>query len=147
MRPAHGRAGAPIEPPATVRETGPMTGTPTETDPTFDRRPWGTFQVLDEGDTFKAKRLTVDPGQRLSYQFHNRRAEHWVVVVGVAHVTLDDVVHEVRAGQHIEIGQGVKHRVENRGDGPMALIEVQTGDYFGEDDIVRLDDDYGRQDA
>lgn len=118
-----------------------------ETNPSFDRRPWGTFQVLDEGETFKAKRITVDPGHRLSYQFHHRRAEHWVVVSGVAHVTLDDVVHEVIAGRHIQIGQGVKHRVENRGDVELAFIEVQTGSYFGEDDIVRLDDDYGREDA
>jgi mannose-6-phosphate isomerase-like protein (cupin superfamily) len=112
--------------------------------PLFDQRPWGTFQVLDEGDTYKVKRLTVDPGQRLSYQYHHRRAEHWVIVTGVAHVTLDDVVHEVPAGQAIEVGRGVKHRIENQGDTVVTFVEVQTGDYFGEDDIVRLDDDYGR---
>ncbi len=112
--------------------------------PQFDQRPWGTFQVLDGGDTYKVKRLTVDPGQRLSYQYHHRRAEHWVVVTGTAHVTLDDVVHEVPAGQAVEIATGVKHRIENRGDTVVTFVEVQTGDYFGEDDIVRLDDDYGR---
>ncbi len=112
--------------------------------PLFDQRPWGTFQVLDEGETYKVKRLTVDPGQRLSYQFHHRRAEHWVIVTGVAHVTLDDVVHEVPAGRAIEVGKGVKHRIENKGDTVVTFVEVQTGDYFGEDDIVRLDDDYGR---
>ncbi len=116
----------------------------TDDNPMFDRRPWGTFQVLDDGAAFKVKRITVDPGQRLSYQFHHRRAEHWVVVEGTAVVTLDEVDHPVTAGQHIEIGQGVRHRVRNDGTDPLTFIEVQTGDYFGEDDIVRLDDDYGR---
>lgn len=115
-------------------------------DPWFDRRPWGTFQVLDEADTYKVKRITVDPGQRLSYQFHHRRAEHWVVVTGRAEVTLDDVVHELVAGQVIEVGLGVKHRIQNPGPDVLTFVEVQTGDYFGEDDIVRLDDDYGRSD-
>jgi mannose-6-phosphate isomerase len=117
---------------------------PDPNDPTFDVRPWGTFQVLDEGPTYKVKRIQVLPGQRLSYQYHHQRAEHWVIVAGHARVTLDDVVHERRATESIEIGQGVRHRIENPGPEPMTFIEVQTGTYFGEDDIVRLDDDYGR---
>ncbi len=116
----------------------------TDHHPTFDQRPWGTFQVLDDGDAFKVKRITVDPGQRLSYQYHRRRAEHWVVVEGTAIVTVDEVDHEVPAGSHIHLGTGVRHRVRNDGLEPLTFIEVQTGDYFGEDDIVRLDDDYGR---
>jgi mannose-6-phosphate isomerase len=114
------------------------------TETTFDRRPWGTYQILDEGPTFKVKRLTVDPGQRLSYQFHHRRAEHWIIVSGVATITLDDVDHDLGPGQSIDIGLGVRHRVRNPGTEVLTFIEVQTGDYFGEDDIVRLDDDYGR---
>lgn len=116
-------------------------------DPSYDERPWGSFQVLDEGPTYKVKRIEVKPGQRLSYQYHHRRAEHWVIVAGRALVTLDDVVHERNATESIEIGQGVRHRIENPGPEPMTFIEVQTGTYFGEDDIVRLDDDYGRQET
>lgn len=114
-------------------------------DPTYDERPWGSFQVLDEGPTYKVKRLEVKPGQRLSYQFHHRRSEHWVIVSGRALVTLDEVVHERNATESIEVAQGVRHRIENPGPDPMVFIEVQTGSYFGEDDIVRLDDDYGRE--
>src|SRR4051812_47091262 len=113
----------------------------------FEQRPWGTFQVLDEHEAFKVKRITVDPGQRLSYQLHHRRAEHWSVVGGRARVTLDDVVHELDAGQSIDIPLGARHRVENpvaTDGGILTFIEVQRGDYLGEDDIVRFDDDYGR---
>jgi mannose-6-phosphate isomerase len=115
--------------------------------PTFDRRPWGTFQVLDEGDTYKVKRITVDPGHRLSYQLHHKRAEHWMVVAGRALVTLDDVDHDLAPGESIDIPRGARHRVRNpapAGGDVLMFIEVQSGDYFGEDDIVRLDDDYGR---
>jgi mannose-6-phosphate isomerase len=115
-----------------------------ETDPTFDRRPWGTFQVLDDCERYKTKRLTVDPGQRLSYQKHAHRAEHWVVVEGFALVTLDGHAHELGVGDSIDIPLGAAHRVENPGEAELVFIEVQTGNYFGEDDIVRLDDDYGR---
>jgi mannose-6-phosphate isomerase-like protein (cupin superfamily) len=118
--------------------------------PYVEQRPWGSFHVLDEHEAFKVKRLTVDPGQRLSYQLHHRRAEHWVVVAGEAQVTLDDVVHNLLPGQSIDIPQGSRHRVQNpAGPGGEVLIfvEVQQGDYFGEDDIVRFDDDYGRQEA
>jgi len=124
----------------------PTTGkTPPRTDsPVFERRPWGTFTVLDDRPTYKVKRLTVDPGERLSYQSHARRSEHWLIVSGSALVTLDGVDHTVAAGQAIDIPQGGAHRVSNPGDDELVLIEVQLGDYFGEDDIVRYSDDYGR---
>jgi mannose-6-phosphate isomerase len=113
---------------------------------TGEQRPWGAFVVLDDGPAAKVKRITVDPGKRLSYQLHHRRAEHWFVVAGTAHVTLDDIVHEVPPGQAIDIPLGTAHRVQNLGSEPLVFIEVQQGDYFGEDDIVRLSDDYGRAD-
>ncbi|MGI8838345.1 MAG: phosphomannose isomerase type II C-terminal cupin domain [Pyrinomonadaceae bacterium] len=112
--------------------------------PKFDRRPWGTFTVLDEGDGFKVKRIEVLPGKRLSYQKHAQRAEHWVVVQGTARVTLDDKEIEVPAGEAIDIGVGSAHRVENAGTELLVFIEVQRGGYLGEDDIVRLQDDFGR---
>jgi mannose-6-phosphate isomerase len=112
--------------------------------PRFDRRPWGTFTVLDEADGFKVKRIEVLPGKRLSYQKHAQRAEHWVVVVGTAVVTLDDREVVVEAGQAIDIVVGAAHRVENRGEQLLVFIEVQRGGYLGEDDIVRLQDDFGR---
>ena len=100
--------------------------------------------MLAEYDDCKVKRLTVDPGQRLSYQRHERRSEHWVVVAGVAQVTLDGVDHHLSVGQAIDIPRGAAHRVTNPGPDELAFVEVQLGEYFGEDDIVRLDDDYGR---
>lgn len=112
--------------------------------PKFDRRPWGTFNVLDEGDNFKVKRIEVLPGKRLSYQKHSQRAEHWVVVQGTAKVTLDDRDHIVQAGEAIDIAIGSAHRVENPGQELLVFIEVQRGSYLGEDDIVRLQDDFGR---
>ncbi len=107
-------------------------------------RPWGSFDVLDEGPGYKVKRLEVRAGNRLSYQKHSSRSEHWTVVIGSALVTLDDREVLLEPGQSIDIGLGARHRVENRGTGPLILIEVQRGDYLGEDDIVRLEDDYGR---
>ncbi len=112
--------------------------------PRFDERPWGTFTVLDEADGFKVKRIEVLPGKRLSYQKHAQRAEHWVVVKGTAKVTLDDREITVEAGQAIDIAIGSAHRVENPGREPLVFIEVQRGGYLGEDDIVRLQDDFGR---
>jgi len=112
--------------------------------PKFDRRPWGTFTVLDEGDTFKVKRIEVLPGKRLSYQKHTQRAEHWVVVEGTARVTLDDRDIIVEKGEAIDIPIGSAHRVENPGDELLVFIEVQRGSYLGEDDIIRLQDDFGR---
>lgn len=112
--------------------------------PKFDRRPWGTFTVLDEGENFKVKRIEVLPGKRLSYQKHSQRAEHWFVVRGTAKVTLDDRDVVVKTGQAIDIAIGSAHRIENPGDELLVFIEVQRGNYLGEDDIVRLQDDFGR---
>jgi mannose-6-phosphate isomerase len=112
--------------------------------PKFDRRPWGTFTVLDEGDGFKVKRIEVLPGKRLSYQKHAQRAEHWVVVQGTAKVTLDNEEITVPAGAAIDIAVGSAHRVENADTELLVFIEVQRGAYLGEDDIVRLQDDFGR---
>jgi mannose-6-phosphate isomerase len=110
----------------------------------FDRRPWGTYEVLDEGDLFKVKRIEVLPGKRLSYQKHAMRVEHWFVVAGQAKVTLDDREILVPAGQSIDIPIGAAHRVENEATETLVFIEVQRGSYLGEDDIVRLQDDFGR---
>lgn len=115
-----------------------------DTSPKFDRRPWGTFTVLDEGENFKVKRIEVLPGKRLSYQKHGQRAEHWFVVQGTAKVTLDDREIYVSAGEAIDIAVGSAHRVENPGEDLLVFIEVQRGSYLGEDDIVRLQDDFGR---
>lgn len=121
-----------------------MTEAGMDTSPTFDRRPWGTFTVLDEGENFKVKRIEVLPGKRLSYQKHAQRAEHWFVVQGTAKVTLDDREINVSAGEAIDIAVGSAHRVENPGEELLVFIEVQRGSYLGEDDIVRLQDDFGR---
>ena len=110
----------------------------------FDRRPWGSYTVLEEAPTFKVKRIEVLPGKRLSYQKHSQRAEHWFVVQGTAKVTLDDNEITVRAGESIDIAIGAAHRIENPGNEDLIFIEVQRGNYLGEDDIVRLQDDYGR---
>ena len=113
-------------------------------DPTHETRPWGEFFVLSDEATHKVKRIVVRPGQRLSYQRHQRRAEHWFVVSGIAQVTLDGVVRTVAAGEAIDIPRGAAHRIENGGVDDVVFVEVQHGEYFGEDDITRLDDDYGR---
>ena len=110
----------------------------------YDERPWGNYQVLEDAASHKVKRITVTPGNRLSYQRHQRRAEHWYVVQGQACVTLEDVEHIVESGHSIDIPRGSAHRVANRADGLLVFIEVQVGDYFGEDDIERIEDDYGR---
>jgi mannose-6-phosphate isomerase len=112
--------------------------------PLFDRRPWGSFTVLDEGAGYKVKRIEVLPGKRLSYQRHARRAEHWMVVAGTARVTLDGRDLTVRTGETVDVPVGSSHRVENPGHEPLTFIEIQRGDYLGEDDIERLEDDFGR---
>lgn len=110
----------------------------------YDERPWGSFTVLDEGRGFKVKRLEVLAGKRLSYQKHRRRAEHWFVVSGTAKITLNDAEIIKRAGEAIDIEIGDAHRVENPGDELLVFIEVQRGEYLGEDDIIRIEDDFGR---
>lgn len=113
--------------------------------PTFDRRPWGSFTVLDEGAGYKVKRIEVLPGKRLSYQKHRQRAEHWFVVAGTARVTLNDETIIVETDRYIDIKIGDAHRVENPSETEdLIFIEVQRGDYLGEDDIIRLEDDFGR---
>ena len=109
-----------------------------------DYRPWGEFETVNEGVRFKVKRITVKPGGRLSLQRHHHRAEHWVVVQGMARVECDGQVKFLHEDQSIYIPMGSAHRLENPGRIPLELIEVQTGGYLGEDDIVRLADEYGR---
>lgn len=114
----------------------------------FDKRPWGSFTVLDEGEDYKVKRIEVLPGKRLSYQKHSQRAEHWMVVKGTAKVTLDGEEITVPMGETIDIAVGAAHRVENPSpNDPLIFIEIQRGSYLGEDDIVRLQDDFGRASA
>jgi len=110
-----------------------------------ENRPWGSYAVLDEGHDYKVKRIEVIPGKRLSYQRHRQRAEHWFVVRGTAKVTLNGEEILVTAGNAIDIGREVAHRVENPHSlEPLVFVEIQTGAYFGEDDIERLEDDFGR---
>ena len=109
-------------------------------------RPWGCYQGIDQSDRFQAKRITVNPGAVLSLQLHHHRAEHWIVVNGTARVTKGDDVFILSENESTYIPLGTKHRLENIGKIPLELIEVQTGSYLGEDDIVRFDDVYGRED-
>jgi mannose-6-phosphate isomerase-like protein (cupin superfamily) len=110
----------------------------------YDERPWGSWRVLDEGPGFKVKRLVVHPGRRLSYQTHSRRSEHWTVAHGTATCLLDGDTVELKTGASIDVPLGTPHRIANLHDDELVVIEVQHGDYLDEDDIVRLDDDYGR---
>jgi mannose-6-phosphate isomerase len=109
-----------------------------------EQRPWGAWYVLDQGHGYKVKRLDVHPGNRLSYQTHAHRSEHWTVVQGTATCTLDGETVEVRTGDSIDVAIGMPHRIANLHDDELVVVEVQRGDYTGEDDIVRLDDDYDR---
>jgi mannose-1-phosphate guanylyltransferase/mannose-6-phosphate isomerase len=109
-----------------------------------DHRPWGWFESLAIGDRFQVKRIVVHPGAALSLQSHHHRSEHWIVVQGTAKVTVNDEVKLVTENQSVYIPLGAKHRMENPGKLPMVLIEVQTGAYLGEDDIVRYEDVYAR---
>ena len=108
-------------------------------------RPWGSYDSIDSADGFQVKRSIVKPGAVLSLQKHAHRAEHWVVVRGTARITLDDKVFDLTVNESTYIPIGAVHRIENRGDEPVHIIEVQCGDYLGEDDIVRLEDNYGRK--
>jgi len=107
-------------------------------------RPWGRYEILQESDSHKVKCIWVTPGKRLSYQRHQKRAEHWFIVAGSARVTLNGVVSELKAGQTVDIAIGDLHRIENIGSDDVVFIEVQSGSYFGEDDIERIEDDFGR---
>jgi mannose-6-phosphate isomerase len=110
-------------------------------------RPWGSWHVLDEGPGFKVKRIEVLPHQRLSLQSHTHRAEHWLVVGGTASCVVDGADVVLPAGSSVDVPLGAVHRICNEHDEPLVVIEVQRGSYLGEDDITRLDDDYGRLEA
>ena len=124
----------------------PPAGAATDAASSFERtlRPWGWFETLTEAPGYKVKRIGVAPGQQLSLQKHHQRAEHWVGVVGAGRVTVGERVLDLLPGQHIDIALGEVHRLANPGPGPLEIIEVQFGAYLGEDDIVRLQDVYGR---
>ena len=109
-----------------------------------DIRPWGQYWVLEDADTHKVKRIEVKPGGRLSYQYHHKRAEVWTIIEGVGRITLDGEVRDYKAGEVAIIPLGAKHRIENATEENCVFIEVQHGTYFGEDDIVRIEDDYNR---
>jgi mannose-6-phosphate isomerase len=109
-----------------------------------DERPWGSYTVLEEGPDFKVKAITVLPGRRLSYQVHEHRAEHWFVVAGEGLATIDGTAHALSPGGTVDVSVRTPHRMANPGTEPLTFIEVQRGDYLGEDDIVRLEDDFGR---
>jgi mannose-1-phosphate guanylyltransferase/mannose-6-phosphate isomerase len=108
-------------------------------------RPWGWFDSIESGMHFQVKRLHVNPGAKLSLQMHHKRAEHWVVVSGVATATNDKKVLTLKKGESTYIPQGIRHSLENKTNEPLEIIEVQSGTYLGEDDIIRFDDIYGRE--
>jgi|TARA_X000000368_G_scaffold416993_1_gene412206 mannose-6-phosphate isomerase len=110
-----------------------------------EERPWGRFFVIHNENNYKLKRIEVDPGGRLSYQYHNKRSEAWTIVEGAGTITLNGKIKEYTKGQTVLIPQGIKHRIENKEINKLVFIEVQTGTYFGEDDIVRVEDDYNRK--
>jgi mannose-6-phosphate isomerase-like protein (cupin superfamily) len=109
-----------------------------------NKRPWGYFEVLSDAPDHKVKRIVVEPGGILSLQRHQLRAEHWFIVSGSGRMTLEDKQYPVSSSSAIDIPMGTKHRIENTSSGNLVIIEVQTGTYFGENDIERLEDKYGR---
>ena len=110
----------------------------------METRPWGYYIILEECETHKLKRIVVHPGGQLSYQMHHKRDEVWTIIKGGGIFILDDVIQRVGPGSICKIPAGHKHRIMNDSDGELEFIEVQTGTYFGEDDIIRFVDDYGR---
>ena len=113
-------------------------------DKLHDARPWGEYRVLEDREDYKVKRIDVLPGKRLSYQRHERRSEHWIIVRGRARVTLDGKELIRGLGETVDIPAHAAHRIESIGDDVLTFVEIQQGDYFGEDDIERLEDDFGR---
>ena len=107
-------------------------------------RPWGYYRIVDSGNRFQVKRLCVDPGKRLSLQLHRQRAEHWLVVQGVARVLRGEKLITLNENEAASIPIGMRHRLENPGQRDLHLIEIQFGNYLEEDDIVRFEDDFGR---
>ena len=112
-----------------------------------EARPWGSWHVIDEGPGYKVKRIHVKPGKRLSYQTHEHRSEHWVVIFGIATCTVDGETVVAKPGQSVDVAQGQAHRISNQHAQELVIVEVQHGAYTGEDDICRIEDDYGRSDA
>ncbi len=110
----------------------------------IEQRPWGTFEILEDRSDYKLKEIIVNPGQRLSYQSHHRRTEIWAIISGDGTVTLEGQELDCYPGRSFFIPKEQKHRIECTGDKPLKFVEVQTGDYFGEDDIKRYEDDYDR---
>lgn len=110
----------------------------------IETRPWGEFRILHEEEKCKVKKLVVKPGQKFSLQTHEKRNELWSIIQGVGEITLDEEISQTQAGMMYYLPAGVKHRLENVGTEDLVVIEVQTGVYFGEDDIVRYEDTYGR---
>jgi mannose-6-phosphate isomerase len=108
------------------------------------QRPWGRYEILQESAIHKTKCIYVMPGKRLSYQRHQKRAEHWFIIQGSAEVTLEGNVSQLSSGDTVSIAKGELHRIANIGNDEVIFIEVQTGTYFGEDDIERIEDDFGR---
>ena len=109
-----------------------------------NHRPWGYYVVLADEQDHKVKRIVLNPGKRFSLQRHRKRDEHWYLIGGEAVVTIDDREMSLPSGGHVDIPRGTPHRLENSGDDDVVFIEVQTGEYFGEDDIERIEDDFGR---
>jgi len=107
-------------------------------------RPWGHYEVLQESPTYKVKSIHVNPGKRISYQRHKKRAEHWFIATGSGEVTIDGITSKVTAGSTIDIAINQLHRISNTSSVELIFVEVQTGTYFGEDDIERIEDDFGR---
>jgi mannose-6-phosphate isomerase len=109
-----------------------------------EARPWGSWHVIDVASGYKIKRIHVNPGCRLSYQTHQHRSEHWVVIFGMATCTIEGETIVAGPGESVDVPQGARHRLANLGQEELVIVEVQHGPYTGEDDIVRLEDDYGR---
>jgi mannose-6-phosphate isomerase-like protein (cupin superfamily) len=109
-----------------------------------ENRPWGSFTVLQDLPHYKLKSLTVNPGQRLSLQLHHKREEHWIIVRGTPQITLGDSTWRAKTGDYIHVPVATRHRIANPGPEVVELVEIQQGSYFGEDDIVRFEDDYQR---
>ncbi len=112
-----------------------------------EKRPWGAYEILASGPGFQVKRLSVQPGKRLSLQWHRHRDEHWVVARGTARIHVDGNEQTLGRGQSIDVPRSIVHRIENLSSvDPLEIVELQTGEYLGEDDIVRVEDDFGRAD-
>ena len=109
-----------------------------------ENRPWGSFYVIHDEINYKLKRIEVNPSSRLSYQYHNKRSECWTIVQGSGLITIDGDEIQISQGESVTIKQGSKHRIYNNTSDSLVFIEVQTGSYFGEDDIIRIEDDYNR---